>query len=476
MKVNKVAITVLTGVCAGDIFRFDLVDSKCIIIGRSPECDIALQDPLVSRKHVKIERRKDDLFIIDLGSTHGTVHMGFRLEKDIGRKLNDEDEFKVGESIFRVNFSYIAEKEQPKNVLENDTSELKHQNELFIKVKEYFHSLPKRLQIIYGIIALSLILLSGAFLLLPEKQAIPRQRSHIPLTIPQQNVVGYYTRGGSSERSVSYLDKAQFLLPAADLVLEYEIISESPVDVYIDETFIERIEPYTIGWHLREIILRDVLIGKERVLIFNNTNYPLGDGVKTRGRGAPLQQWAIKNLRATTMSRSVTSNLDNKINESLALANRIGTSPGGLFLFLRSIRECVLELLIELNRDAVGFGIALEHGSLDDKRIVEILLDIQNERRGEKTTEMLIRHLDVLVDMTLRIEAELWRRVYSRINQASLAARARNHILAHDNLVSVKTMFPDEADFRWNMAERMYRDNRIVPKKVRDKPDSFRGR
>ena len=41
------------------------------IIGRS-NCDLTLTDPLISRKHLRVEYNNDKLYITDLGSKNGT--------------------------------------------------------------------------------------------------------------------------------------------------------------------------------------------------------------------------------------------------------------------------------------------------------------------------------------------------------------------------------------------------------------------
>ena len=95
---EELSITVLSGVSKGDIFRFRLEPEGGITIGRAQECDLVLQEPTVSRKHAKISLRQVGFALSDLGSTHGTVHMGFKLQAgDAGeRVLQNDDEFKIG--------------------------------------------------------------------------------------------------------------------------------------------------------------------------------------------------------------------------------------------------------------------------------------------------------------------------------------------------------------------------------------------
>lgn len=42
------------------------------IIGRDEECDIAIRDPFISKKHLRIEIKDDKCYAEDLGSKNGT--------------------------------------------------------------------------------------------------------------------------------------------------------------------------------------------------------------------------------------------------------------------------------------------------------------------------------------------------------------------------------------------------------------------
>jgi hypothetical protein len=48
-------------------------------IGRSPECDLVLSDPTVSRRHALLRPRSQGWELVDLGSTNGTRLNGWRL-------------------------------------------------------------------------------------------------------------------------------------------------------------------------------------------------------------------------------------------------------------------------------------------------------------------------------------------------------------------------------------------------------------
>jgi len=62
-------------------------------IGRSPDCDIFLDDVTVSRKHAVLVRKDDAYFIEDQGSLNGTFLNRRRIESG---RLEHGDELQVG--------------------------------------------------------------------------------------------------------------------------------------------------------------------------------------------------------------------------------------------------------------------------------------------------------------------------------------------------------------------------------------------
>jgi hypothetical protein len=63
-------------------------------IGRSPDCDIFLDDVTVSRKHAVLVQRDDGLFIEDEGSLNGTFLNRRRIDEPA--RLENGDELQVG--------------------------------------------------------------------------------------------------------------------------------------------------------------------------------------------------------------------------------------------------------------------------------------------------------------------------------------------------------------------------------------------
>jgi pSer/pThr/pTyr-binding forkhead associated (FHA) protein len=64
------------------------------LIGRTPECQLSLDDPLVSRRHAILEITPDGVFVQDLGSRNGVFVNGERAE--VRTRLSEGDVIKIG--------------------------------------------------------------------------------------------------------------------------------------------------------------------------------------------------------------------------------------------------------------------------------------------------------------------------------------------------------------------------------------------
>jgi len=69
------------------------------LIGRSPDCDVFLDDVTVSRRHAEIVREGAAYVIRDLGSLNGTFVNRHRIETS---ELADDDEVQIGK--YRMTF------------------------------------------------------------------------------------------------------------------------------------------------------------------------------------------------------------------------------------------------------------------------------------------------------------------------------------------------------------------------------------
>ena len=78
--------------------RFEL-DREEILVGRGSDCQIQIKDPKVSRKHAKIKVKTGQLTIEDLGSSHGVLINGERVNDS---QLKDGDSLQIGDSYLQV--------------------------------------------------------------------------------------------------------------------------------------------------------------------------------------------------------------------------------------------------------------------------------------------------------------------------------------------------------------------------------------
>jgi hypothetical protein len=69
------------------------VDKRRVVLGRSRECDIQVEDPNVSRRHAELRQEGSAYWIVDLDSTNGIEVNGRRVKR---AKLDSGDTFTVG--------------------------------------------------------------------------------------------------------------------------------------------------------------------------------------------------------------------------------------------------------------------------------------------------------------------------------------------------------------------------------------------
>jgi pSer/pThr/pTyr-binding forkhead associated (FHA) protein len=71
--------------------------SQHVRLGRRPECDLAIPEPGVSRRHASLHWRVNGWYLLDHRSTNGTFLNGSRL--DAPTRLADGDEIRLGRRV-----------------------------------------------------------------------------------------------------------------------------------------------------------------------------------------------------------------------------------------------------------------------------------------------------------------------------------------------------------------------------------------
>jgi hypothetical protein len=72
-------------------------------LGRSPDNDVILRDPATSGHHARLERRGEQFWIVDLGSTNGTFVNGESVQE---KQLNPGDRLTIGQN--SVHFALLG--------------------------------------------------------------------------------------------------------------------------------------------------------------------------------------------------------------------------------------------------------------------------------------------------------------------------------------------------------------------------------
>lgn len=92
----KAYLAILTGTRAGS--HYPLPGDRRTIIGRSSDSDIRIDDRDASRQHAALQPFGEDYYLMDMGSTNGTLVNGEPVEKRI---LRHSDKITVGRHVFQ---------------------------------------------------------------------------------------------------------------------------------------------------------------------------------------------------------------------------------------------------------------------------------------------------------------------------------------------------------------------------------------
>src|SRR5712692_1204035 len=102
-----ITLRILVGPDAGKVLA---TESNILVIGRSHDCAVVLNDGAASRRHCSIDHRGDSLILTDLQSANGTFINDLKT-RITTYTLKNGDEILLGESRIRVEFPVLAEDE-----------------------------------------------------------------------------------------------------------------------------------------------------------------------------------------------------------------------------------------------------------------------------------------------------------------------------------------------------------------------------
>jgi pSer/pThr/pTyr-binding forkhead associated (FHA) protein len=77
-----------------------LTVTDAVVLGRSPDADVLLDDPYASMFHLRLTMDGDTMSLADLGTTNGTYVNGRRVTNPV--VLNAGDSVQVGKTIMEV--------------------------------------------------------------------------------------------------------------------------------------------------------------------------------------------------------------------------------------------------------------------------------------------------------------------------------------------------------------------------------------
>jgi two-component system cell cycle response regulator len=99
-SVGQSCLVVLHAPSDTDLGRRYVLENDVTTIGRGRDNDIVLPSDCVSRRHARIERRGDAVYIVDLASTNGT-YINEERKPIRERRLARGDQLRVGDTIFK---------------------------------------------------------------------------------------------------------------------------------------------------------------------------------------------------------------------------------------------------------------------------------------------------------------------------------------------------------------------------------------
>lgn len=102
-----------------------IVNEDSFTIGRSMDCTIPLQEDSISRVHLVVHRRQDQIWVEDKGSSNGTFINNVRIAQNSLVNIVGNDRIRVGKSDYVLSVSLeVEEREEGAAPPNNDETEL----------------------------------------------------------------------------------------------------------------------------------------------------------------------------------------------------------------------------------------------------------------------------------------------------------------------------------------------------------------
>ncbi len=89
-------------------------DKTCVIVGRSPKCDLVIPHEAISRQHCQIEFIKDRFYITDLGSSNGITIDGKKIPPNTKVPFLSTSQLTLGKLDCEISQSVTPNETSPK--------------------------------------------------------------------------------------------------------------------------------------------------------------------------------------------------------------------------------------------------------------------------------------------------------------------------------------------------------------------------
>ena len=112
---DRCSVTVLGGAATGALA---VMNRDTLVVGRGTECDLRIDDPGLTRRHMQLVRRGDERLIEDLGSRNGTFVDGELLARP--RSVQDGARVHIGRStVLRIGLHDALEEEAQRRLYDS---------------------------------------------------------------------------------------------------------------------------------------------------------------------------------------------------------------------------------------------------------------------------------------------------------------------------------------------------------------------